>query len=169
MAAAPQTELRQGQVIPSFTLPRCDSGEPFDLRSLKPRHDILLIFAHTGECESCRTLIDRFAAQAEMLSGENIAVVLVLRAEKESRWPQFTAVCDPDGRVAETYLRAAGAPSGAGVGLFVTDRWQALREWTVADDASELPPVEAVIELVKGIESECPECAPVASGWGEDQ
>ena len=39
-------ELSRGKVIPDFVLPRCDTEEPFELRSLKPRHNVVLIFAH---------------------------------------------------------------------------------------------------------------------------
>ena len=47
-------ELSRGKVIPDFVLPRCDTEEPFELRSLKPRHNVVLVFAHGDQCEQCR-------------------------------------------------------------------------------------------------------------------
>jgi len=46
--------LSRGKVIPDFVLPRCDTEEPFELRSLKPRHNVVLIFAHGDQREQCR-------------------------------------------------------------------------------------------------------------------
>ena len=54
------------------------------------------------------------------------------------------------------------------MGSFVTDRWQALRHLSVAADGSGLPNVEDAVEALVAIESECPECSPVAWGWGEE-
>jgi hypothetical protein len=163
-------------VIPDFTLPRCDGGAAFNLRSLKPRRAVVLLFAHTLACPSCRETAGLFAWQCEGMREHNAELVIILRdapGEIPPPWPGIAVLCDEDGAVTRRYLRAAGPEQDAdtemGVGLFIADRWQALREWWVAHDEAQLPRTDKVVQILAGIAAECPECAPVASGWGPDQ
>jgi len=75
----------------------------------------------------------------------------------------FPVLADPDGDV----RRRLGVPADRAA-LVIADRWGVVYNAVEADTARDLPPVDEVIEWVRYLATQCPECGvPDEPGRGE--
>lgn len=148
----PRLEL--GRVAPNFTLPAAGGGEVTrsSYRARKHLALVILPFVDLPAREYLEELAGRYgvlsAADAELLvvvtdpgaSGDGLRAALDV---------PFPLLLDPGGKAAARYL-----PDGAILGLFILDRYAALRaQWTLTEPP--LPPVSELISWIEAIDNQC--------------
>lgn len=152
---------KAGSRLPSVTLRSLRSGVEVSLRS--GRGPVALATVHGPDCPGCLRFVEALAGVAETVKqwgGRIIVAVPVASAGDdetlvERAGPAIQVVADPDRRVA----------SGVNAQVVLADEWG---EVYFAEDAgSEHPTVSAaeVLEWVRFIVIQCPECEGPEGGW----
>jgi peroxiredoxin len=148
---------REGQLLPSFALPRSGGGT-VRVRAYRNRRSLALIFAHGVHCDGCRDYLagalDRYADYAAE-DAEVIAVVPgqpeMVDAMRRALALPFPIAADPDGAV----LRRYGLTPGAEAAAMATDRFGAPRIWQVARGDHALPAHDELIAELRYLALTC--------------
>lgn len=163
MARLYQPKLSLQQVVPDFELPST-KGARLGLWDFKPQRNLVLFFFHNGGCAACRELLLGLARdyprykdeEAEILAVTTAPLDQSLKLAQDLSLP-FPILSDPTGETAQkfTYLdeRGQAVPS-----VFVLDRFGALYTQVIAEQESQLPSSEEILEWLDLIEAQCPEC-----------
>ena len=153
---------RSGEMFPGFMLSMPD-GSPVELERYRGRNNLILIFAGDvlGRAGPTGPLLEDLVARSAELVAE-VAQVLVVVASRCGVVSQgdpgpFPILVDSD---AHTHRRvgatdAAGQPAPT---LFITDRFREIYATYVSAEGSALPSAEEVMEWLRFINIQCPEC-----------
>jgi peroxiredoxin len=152
---------RRGEMFPGVTLSVLD-GSPVELERYRGRNNLVLIFAGDalGAGPTSALLEDLVARSAELAA--EVTQVLVVVDSRGAVAPQgdpgpFPILVDSDAhlhrRVGAT--DAAGQPAPA---LFVTDRFREIYATYVSAEGSVLPGGKEVMDWLRFINIQCPEC-----------
>lgn len=153
--------LAPGTLLPSITLPSVPDGKPVTLRGGRgPR---VVVMAHAAGCAACERYIGQLAASAGDLAEWDGSVMVVLPglgagALRESASPSLRILADPEQKIAPHLgLR--------GTAVLVADEWGEI--YFAADSGAEheLPPPEEIVEWVRFIAIQCPECEQPEGEW----
>lgn len=156
-------KLRVGQVMPGFSLPSTLEKD-VALRDYKQKKNVVLFFYHGIWCERGVERLREFAENYEAFRELNAEVLAIssdepdrLAVEPAAQGLPFPLLADTEGTTIEryTYRDEAGFPLPS---VFVADRFGALYSQSIVDDERELPGQQAILETVRFIESQCPEC-----------
>jgi peroxiredoxin len=152
--SSPEPQLAVGKPAPNFTLPTAD-GRSVTRSAYRARKHLVVIFLPCVDLparEYLEALRDRYGevrdADAEILAvcTDPAAAADGLRAALDVPFP---LLLDPEGTAARRYL-----PDGAAMGVFILDRYAALRaQWAVA--APPLPPAQEVVDWLYAIDRIC--------------
>ncbi len=175
---ATPTQRSAADAGPVPTLPplelETEAGEPFRVPT-RTRRTRVLVAGHGSGCEACRRYAERLAeAAAEFGRWDGEAIVVagpggageldVPRAAGgagvagSSRPP----LRDPEGAA----RRRLGVPEDR-VGLLIADRFGEVFLREEADEADALPEPDAVLEWLRYLATQCPECGvPDTAGHG---
>ena len=158
------TKLNVGQVVLPFDLAD-SSGRRFSLWDYKGRRNLVLFFFHSGQCASCRDVLTAFATsyrRYQDLNAEILAISsdppAIVKALAEALRLPFPLLCDQTGEVSKQYTGDLPAQGGSAAGVFVTDRYGALYYESAAQEESNLPSQEQIINWLQFIEIQCDEC-----------
>lgn len=146
--------LEPGEVAPGFTLPAVGGGEVARGAYRARKHLAVLFLPHVDlpAREYLEELAGAYGAVRE--AGSEVLAIVTdtgtsaegLRAALDVPFP---LLLDPGGTVAARYL-----PDGASLGVFILDRYGALRhQWTLT--APPLPPAAELISWLEAIDRMC--------------
>ncbi len=165
MAEVEARRLEMEQVIPDFILPSL-SGKQVSPRDYKQKSNLVILYLNLQQCEGCVDYLKEFADNYHVyreLETEIIAVcpqpISELQSKLGSMGFPFPVLSDETCEVGQTYLGGQPGEKLAG-GVFVTDRFGALRAMMVARSENELPNQQSILDWLNLIEMECPECGP---------
>lgn len=145
-------------MLPHLSLPAAPGGAPTAIRS-RGREGVILVAIHSAECAECREYLSSLSDARDELADWDGRVVVLLRdslagAEKlrsELGLP-FPVLADEDGNAAEM----SGIPTGGGV---VADQWgEIFHTYPSAPPTHELPQADEVVEWMRFVAIQCPEC-----------
>ena len=155
--------LKLEEVVPDFTLPSVQGGR-VSPRDYKQRVNLVIVYLDLDRCAGCVDLLREFADNYHVyrdLETEILAIFPQSTADLRSRVGDmglpFPLLSDENGEVARVYLGSHAGEYLVG-GVFVTDRFGALRYHKVARGEEELPAQQTILDWLALIETECPEC-----------
>lgn len=170
MAEVEARSLEIDKVVPDFILPAV-GGKQVSPRDFKQRANLVIVYLNLDRCGPCldylRELADNYHVYRE-LETEIIAVspqpVADLQPKIGTMGLPFPVLSDDQGQVGRVYL--GGQAGGLAGGVFVTDRFGALRTLILAQGENDLPNQQTILDWLNLIEMECPECGPADSSFG---
>lgn len=163
-----EAPLRPGQRLPRLALPAAPDGSRVALRDPARGAPVVAILRPD---EDGVALLERLARAVEPLrvwAGRPLAIVPATLEEATALVGRvdgvpFPVLADVDGDV----LRRLGVQSGR-TALIIADRWGVVYYSVEADTAAELPDDAEVVEWVRYLATQCPECGvPDEPGRGE--
>ncbi len=149
--------------LPLFELPDAQ-GQVHRYPRRHRRRALVLYAAERGDCPACRAYLTALAALAPQIAAEEAELVVVVHGQPATAAPLQTVVgaagtvlFDPDGRVFRRWgaVDPAGQPVAA---LFVADRFGTLYARALAGPDHALPPAAEVVDWLRFINIQCPEC-----------
>lgn len=148
---------------PLVTLPLCElpdaQGQVHRYPRRHRRRALVLYGAERGDCPACRAYLTALAALAPQIAAEEAELVVVVsgRPAPAVVGAAGTVLFDPDGRVFRRWgaVDPAGQPVAA---LFVADRFGTLYARALAGPDHALPPAAEVVDWLRFINIQCPEC-----------
>jgi len=157
MAMTPELQLRVMHKVPLFYLPSAAGGQsgPAAMRS---RYNLVLVFLN--DSPQTEPYLQSLAAIYPAILKDDARVIAVVHAALQeterlaaSLSLPFTLLADDAGATTERILGA-----GNHAGLCVADRYGIIYFVEAASDTSALPPASVILEWLKYIEIQCPEC-----------
>lgn len=164
MAQVEARQLQMHQVVPDFVLPSLD-GRQVSPREYKQKLNLVIVYLNLQQCgEGCtnflRELADNYHVYQD-LETEILAVSPQPPSDLQQRLGNlglpFPVLSDEGCRVGGVYLAGHLGEKLAG-GIFVTDRYGALRAEMIAPSEGDLPNQQSILDWLTLIETECPEC-----------
>ncbi|MGE5620507.1 MAG: peroxiredoxin family protein [Sphingomonadaceae bacterium] len=163
-------KLEMEKVVPDFILPSV-AGKQVSPRDFKQKSNLVIVYLDLQKCGKCvdflRELADNYHVYRE-LETEILAVspqpVSDLQGRAGIMGIPFPLLSDEQGQVGRAYLGAQAIPNAMG-GVFVTDRFGALRAMMIAQTENDLPNQQSILDWLSLIEMECPECGPGAPSF----
>jgi hypothetical protein len=120
--------LQTGDLVPHFTVTTF-SGESFDYSDIWQRKNLVLVLLPAESAASTK-LVDQLTAHMSELTGDDSACVI-------------------------TRDRVSGVPSP---GIVVADRWGEIHHVADGKTVDDLPGPDDVIEWLRYVQHQCPEC-----------
>ena len=154
---------REGELIPSFELPRAGSGSeapPVRVRAWRGRRSLAILFLHAADCAGCRDLAagivprygDYALADAEPLLIVPGPAAAAAALQRDLALP-FPVLVDEDGSVARRY--GASADGAPGAALLIADRFGVPVLWQRAGAGHDLPDQDAVLRELEYLAHTC--------------
>jgi hypothetical protein len=149
-----------GTLLPAMSLVSIASGEPVDLRAAKGPQ--ALVTLHSVTCRDCRRYVrERLARGAREIAewgGRLTIVVPDVRANAatfaETTTDALEIVLDPE-----------GAFDSGHAGVVIADEWGEVHFMADAGAGHDLPSPEEVVEWVRFLAIQCPECEGPEGEW----
>ena len=123
------TMLQTGDLVPHFTV-TTSSGENFDYSDIWQRKNLVLVLLPHAESPSSTKFVNQLTAQMSDLTGDDGACVI-------------------------TRDRVSGVPSP---GIVVADRWGEIHHLAGGKTVDDLPRPDDLIEWLRYVQHQCPEC-----------
>ncbi|MHB0871427.1 MAG: peroxiredoxin family protein [Chloroflexota bacterium] len=165
MAEVEARKLEMEKVVPDFVLPAV-GGNQVSPRDFKQKSNLLIVYLDLQRCGKCIDYLREFADNYHVyreLETEILAVspqsVSDLQSRVGTMGLPFPLLSDEQGQVGQAYLGGQGVSNPVG-GVFVTDRFGALRAQMIAQVDNDLPNQQSILDWLNLIEMECPECGP---------
>lgn len=151
----PDTSIRR---LPDLTLPRGGDGVAVPLRATG-RQGTVLILLHSASCSGCLEYLQRLAGAREGIEDWDGRVVVVVPGEvadagrvREAVDRSFVVVADTDGRCRER----CGVGGGS---MLIADQWgEVFHVYSGEADSHDLPAPDEVVEWLRFMAIQCPEC-----------
>jgi hypothetical protein len=148
-------QLDRGDRLPEITLAAAGDGGEFVLRP-RNRQALVVLTLHGGECGECaRALSDLMASAAEMREWDG-HVIAVVAGE---RVPAGIRAAQRDGCVvvsdAGRALTTRGIPTPA---VLIADQWGELALVHDAGESHDFPTPDEIVEWLRFLAIQCPEC-----------
>lgn|SRR5690606_33502727 len=138
--------------LPDLVLPSATSGAGRTVRSSGRRAPVLVL-VHGPDCTSCTAYLERLAegrSEIQDWDGE-VEVVSPSPFEERATLDGFVYLHDPDGRLARDL--AVSPPA-----VVIADQWAVIRALEPAGESHEFISVDEVVEWLRFMAIECPEC-----------
>jgi hypothetical protein len=160
-----QVRFPPGTLIPSLRLPRLAGGEPLELRSGRgPR---IFLVLHAGYCARCADYLEEAAAIAPQLADWGARLIAIVSdqaapdpAPQARGGPRVILVADPEAAFAKR-LNLEGAA------IVVTDEWGEIFYAAATGEEHALPVPAELVEWVRFLSIQCPECEQPEGEWRE--
>ncbi|MDA8218873.1 MAG: redoxin domain-containing protein [Dehalococcoidales bacterium] len=155
---------RPGAMLPYFKLPSAQ-GKMIDPVQYKQRRNLLLVFVHDQACDACRNVLRAFAQHYDYYKEEEAEVLAIAAVSQEEARRMvddlalpFPVLADEDGAVHRLY-GAVASEATPGAAVYLADRFGEIRErWLAGKTEHTLPAQEDVLEYLRFIGYQCPEC-----------
>ena len=160
--------FRPGQRLPSLTLPAVPDGRPVALRDPARGAPVVAILRPDGDAAALLERLARAAERLELWAGRPLTIVASSLEEATAlvgrvEGVPFPVLADVDGAA----LRRMNVPRGR-TALIIADRWGVVYHSVEAETAADLPEEDEVVEWVRYLATQCPECGvPDDPGHGE--
>ncbi|HKV59831.1 MAG TPA: redoxin domain-containing protein [Ktedonobacteraceae bacterium] len=161
MSQSDSTSLEVGQIIPAFSLSGPD-GMPHSPWDYKQREHLVLLFLRSSTTNESRGLLLEFAQHYRAFREEGCAILAVtpdtvitnLRMQ-EALYLPFALLADVEGSVISRYTRWNEVTRSYLPSIVLADRYNAMyAQWT-ADNESELPSIEELLESLRYLNKLC--------------
>ncbi|HEX6749456.1 MAG TPA: redoxin family protein [Longimicrobium sp.] len=147
-----QTKLAPGGRLPDLALPSAQGESTVPLRP-GGRLNPVVVALHGGGCEPCRAYLHDLATVASDLREWDAHVIVVARdAAGFDRDLPFPVVVD-----AQRAFAARTGVAGAAV-VVIADQWGEVAHVAEAGEGHDLPDAREIVEWVKYLAIQCPEC-----------
>jgi peroxiredoxin len=161
MPETPNILFEAGQIIPAFTLPGAD-GMPHSPWDYKQREHLVLLFTRNTALSETRGLLRAFAQAYRLLREETCAVLVVtpdtvivnLQAQEDLYVP-FPLLADPKGDVISRYTHWNATTKEPAPCIVLADRYNALYEQWIAEQETDLPPIDEILASLRYINTLC--------------
>lgn len=158
MENAREHDLKLGaRRLPDVKLASAPGGSPVPIR-LPGRVSPVLVLVDRAECDACRAWLRRLAAVSSDIAEWDGRVIVVVPASPEDAArivddapPPFAILADPDRALAARL--AISTPA-----LVIADQYGEIHHAASAGDAHELPDPAEVIDWLRYLAIQCPEC-----------
>lgn len=156
----------QKGILPYVLLPTSD-GRQLDLWQYKGRRNLVIFVAHAASCQECRKYLQTMAQHYRSFQEWETQVLALVPGSQEEIQKlcseidiPYPVAIDQSG-VASFKLGLAPqrGTQGPQAGLTITDRWGEIYETCKASQTHRLPSVEEILNTLRFIEIQCPECA----------
>lgn len=149
-----------GSLLPAMSLVSIATGAPIDLRARQGPQ--ALVTMHSVKCGECRRYVRERLARG---------------ARKIREWGGRLTIVVPDGRAnaatfaetttdaLEVVLDPEGAFAGGNASLIVADEWGEVHFVADAGAGHELPSHDEVVECIRFLAIQCPECEGPEGDW----
>jgi len=136
--------------------------ETFSLGELRGRRQVALFLGHASDCLACFGYARQLASRRTAMD-ETDATVVIAVPGLDHDWqaglsPGDVLLADPDATWKGAIAKHLDVPAHEAV-LVILDRFLAPRALSTADDAGGLPDPAGVIDWLRFLELECPECS----------
>jgi hypothetical protein len=121
--------LHRGDLVPHFDV-RTVGDEPVSYSTIWQRRNLVLVTLADVACDSCRGYVSELTALFPALGAQNTECVI-------TRDP-VPGMCSP--------------------GVLVADRWGEIVSITEVPDIADLPSPEELLDWVRYVQTQCPEC-----------
>lgn len=167
MATVRDEIISIGERLPAARL-EAVAGEPVDLQ--RSRHGTSVLLLPHPDCRECRASVERLGPVAERLRAWGGRLLLVAPPESAAsvaEWGPHPVLVDADGRV-----RAGVGAAPDEAAMVVADAFGTVYRSASAGAGHDLPEPDDVLEEVRFMGSQCPECGvpddPLAGeeSWG---
>jgi peroxiredoxin len=155
-------KLEMEMVVPDFVLPSLD-GKTVSPRQYKQRENLVIAYLDLNGCDECASFLRDLADNYHLYRSDEAEILAVfpqplaeLRSEVGIQGLPFPLLSDEHGLVRGAYFD--GMAGGAAAGVFITDRYGALRSVMIAQEGRDLPSQQSILDWLNLIEMECPEC-----------
>lgn len=156
-AVSADTPFRRGDRVPSATVTAQPGGERFELRpSRGPR---VFVTLHGTDCHECVEYVKEIAAAREPVEAWGADLVIVSGeasspADHFLRQLDLTVIEDPDHRLSRGRLE-----------VIIADEWGEVHFASNGEGTHSPLPPEEVVEWVKFVAIQCPECEGPEGPW----
>ncbi|PWH20687.1 MAG: hypothetical protein DDG58_01550 [Ardenticatenia bacterium] len=149
-------------VPPAISKPFLDANSrPITLGKFREQSNLVLLFSHGLECQSCRQLVEQFLARSQDLSFADAQVLVVQPsgAIKERALPfPLHLVWDSEGTVQGGFKSLMGQPvTQDEILLVILDRYGALQAACSVSHSEKADLVAETLEYLTFIAIQCPE------------
>jgi len=138
-------------------------GHLLDLRS---GHGARVLYAmHSATCPECRDYIRALAANSDLLEWGGHLTILV-RDSLDAARSVYENTNGPGAQIAEVLADPGRSVPLADGAIAVTDEWgEVYFESPPTSGHQELPPPEEIVNWVRFVAIQCPECVNVEGDW----
>jgi peroxiredoxin len=159
----PQSRPVKGQLIRDFTL-NSTLGQPISLSDYRGRSNLVLIFCGDGSIPSYFTILKQMEMDYSTFQDEQTQMLAIVqcRPRAATRIQQqlqlsFPLLVDLDGRIHHSAgaVDRQGRPAAA---IYIADQFGEVFAAYRAADGEAMPSVQAIVKLIRFINSQCPEC-----------
>ena len=160
--------LPPGQRLPRLTLPAAPDGRMISLHDPARGAPVIVVLKSDGDGVAGLQRLARAAERLELWAGRPLAIVAASLEEAtelvgRAGGVPFPVLADVDG----TARRRLNVPSDRSA-LIIADRWGVVYDSVLAESGAELPDEDEVVEWVRYLATQCPECGvPDEPGHGE--
>lgn len=162
MAQVEERKLEMEKVVPDFTLPSLDGGQ-IGPGTYKQRANLVIAYLDLDRCGECKDFLRDLADSYQLYRADETEILAVclqpvgeLRGQVGTLGLPFPVLSDEHGAVRGIYF--SGEPGQPMGGVFITDRYGALRVRMFSQTGAELPAQKEILDWLDLIEMECPEC-----------
>lgn len=152
---------KKGERLPGFELPSTE-GRLLGPSTFRQRHHLLLVFVHHGQCQRCRTLLEKLAKNDRYIRSLNTKTLVVLGGPEHlarqlhgAMALPFPFLFDPEEKVSARYL-SDGCPHKPAI--VVADRYGIIWCGICAQAYDGPVALEEAFKCLDFIELQCPEC-----------
>ncbi len=153
--------LEHNQVIPAFSLPGAD-GMPHSPWDYKQRENLVLLFSQSVTTSEGREILHAFAQRLQDFREEGCAILAItadtvlvnLEAQERLHLP-FPLLADPKGGVITRYTKWDSTQNKVWPCIVLANRYNALYQQWSAEQESNLPPLEELLDSLRYLNSLC--------------
>lgn len=155
-------KLEMERVIPDFTLPSVD-GRQIGPGVYKQRANLVIAYLDLNRCGECEDFLRGLADDYQLYRADETEILAIcpqpigeLQMQAGTLRLPFPVLSDEKGAVRDVYF--SGEPGQPVAGVFITDRYGALRVQIISQNGTEIPVRHDILDWLDLIEMECPEC-----------
>ena len=143
--------------LPDIQLPLIDGETPTQVRARGRKAPVLLLL-HSAGCRDCETYVQRLAArQADILEWDG-RVLMVVPDRTEAEGILGTTADVPFAVAIDTEQRLAVALSVQIPAIVIADQWGEIHQVEEAGADHHFPATQEVVDWVRYLAIQCPEC-----------
>lgn len=153
--------LKQGQIIPTFTLPGTD-GMPHSPWDYKQREHLLLLFINSTTTSEAHNLLSNYARHYAEFREEQCSLLVIsldpvltnLQTQEELHVP-FALISDTRASAIARYTQWEPTTRTLLSSTVLADRYNALYEQKIAASIDELPTIQDILESLRYLNHLC--------------
>ena len=162
MTQVGERKLEMDRVVPGFALPSLD-GKQVGPGDYKQKANLVIAYLDLDRCGACKDFLRSLSDNYHLYRADETEILAVcpqpvdeLRGQVGAVGLPFPVLSDEKGAVRGIYF--SGEPGQPVAGVFITDRYGALRNQMISQNSGDIPAQQDILDWLDLIEMECPEC-----------